>query len=858
MSTRFACIWICLCVAMMGSVSSVSHSLLEDHSDLFESHADRGSVVVTFDDSIHSDAVNAMDFDRDGNVIVGGLGCARDSSQLTVPYSCTMAFEGGTVTTDDFIPAFVSIIDTDGAKLSTYLFSSGFGDRVDAVLSLSNGDILVAGGFCWQSSQTNTPCALEGGGMSLLNRNPGTDAFVFRMTGEGQVVWSTALWSGGNDIINSLSEGPNGEIYVYGIFCNQVMSNCNLRDGSGTNIQSKGDTDLFVAKLDSAGTIQWVKGLGSTSDDYGMVNDFWSTSQKGVVATSDGGVIISGHVCMNQGWLDSCSFRFSPEAEPITRPDGFVAKYAANGTFSWHYQIGGTGNDYVQTTIALDEDRILVAGNHYSWNFTAGDLYIGNSGSSDAWWGILNHTSREWEGLWDSDDSHDSYIHSAAVGQNGEFVLAGSSCWDTTPCMTEINGLEFPGESYGLGWAMLVNSDGTSEWIQGVASTTRGNSHVNEVAMNDHGDIAMSLKGCESEDANNGDCMFSMLGHELGPLENASVVQILVRDIDRDGAMNPDDMCPDGETGWTSTPEEDMDSDGCRDGTEDEDDDNDGWSDYDEESCGKSSVDGSSTPTDADGDGVCDSVDTDDDDDGTDDDKDSFPLDPSEAYDHDGDGVGNNADPDDDNDDWEDDFDDFPRDGCAHLDTDGDGLPDSLLIPNCPTSLLVDEDDDGDGTSDMEDDYPLDPHLAKDTDGDGLPDYYNGPLSTFVVDDDDDGDGIPDTEDVFPLDPRESQDMDGDGVGDVSDPDRDGDGWLNQDELDCGTNPSDTSDVPEDTDGDGVCNELDTNGVLDVLGTGPALGLGLAMVVSVMALMISRYTARKGEEFELPNPPKLG
>jgi len=29
------------------------------------------------------------------------------------------------------------------------------------------------------------------------------------------------------------------------------------------------------------------------------------------------------------------------------------------------------------------------------------------------------------------------------------------------------------------------------------------------------------------------------------------------------------------------------------------------------------------------------------------------------------------------------------------------------------------------------------------------------------------------------------------------------------------------------------------------------------MVVSVVALMISRYTARKGEEFELPNPPKL-
>jgi hypothetical protein len=100
--------------------------------------------------------------------------------------------------------------------------------------------------------------------------------------------------------------------------------------------------------------------------------------------------------------------------------------------------------------------------------------------------------------------------------------------------------------------------------------------------------------------------------------------------------------------------------------------------------------------------------------------------------------------------------------------------------------------------------------------------------------------------------------MDSDGVGDVSDPDVDGDGWLNQNEMDCGTDPLDSGDVPKDSDGDGVCNELDTTGILDVLGTGPAMGLGLVMVLSVAALMISRFTAKKGKEFELYSPPKLG
>ena len=846
MSQRVVSFGICLSIAMMSMAVPISEASLDHDGKMSSAQENSESILVAFDDSIHSEGVNAMELDGSGNLIIGGIGCARDSTELNVPFTCEMAFDGGTVSTDDFVPAFISVMDNNGRRVSMDLFSSGFGDRIDAILSLSNGDILVAGGFCWQSSRTSDLCTLEGGGMSLQGINPGTDAFVFRMTGEGQVIWSTAFWSGGNDIINSLAEGPNGEIFVYGIFCNGVMVNCNLRDGTGTNIQSNGDTDIFLAKLDSSGSIQWVEGLGSASDDHSMEGYFWSTSQKGVVATSDGGVIISGHVCMNRDWFEGCEFRFSPDTEPITGSDGFVAKYAPDGSFDWYELIGGAGTDYVQSAIALDDDRVLVAGNHYSFNFSVGDLYVQNSGSSDAWWAIFNHTSMEWEGLWDSDDAHDSYIHSAAAGPNGGYVLGGSSCWSTTPCMTEISGLEFPGESYGLGWALMVSPDGSGEWIDGVASTTRGDSHVNEIVMNEHGDIMMALKACSSEEDNDGDCMFSMLGNELGPLENGSAIQILRTDLDRDGVPNPDDSCPTGETGWTSSPEEDSDSDGCRDSGEDDDDDNDGWPDLDEASCGTSKYDDSSKPVDTDGDGACDYLDMDDDDDGTDDAADAFPLDPSEAYDYDGDGVGNNADYDDDNDDWEDDIDDFPQDGCAYLDTDGDGLPDFLLISNCPTELTIDEDDDDDGTKDVEDDYPIDPHMTKDTDGDGLPDHYSGPLSTVTVDEDDDGDGVPDELDMFPLDPRESQDMDRDGVGDVSDPDVDGDGWLNQNELDCGADPLDSGDFPTDSDGDGVCNELDTTGIFAVLGTGPAMGLGLVMVVSVIALMVSRFTAKKG------------
>ncbi len=66
--------------------------------------------------------------------------------------------------------------------------------------------------------------------------------------------------------------------------------------------------------------------------------------------------------------------------------------------------------------------------------------------------------------------------------------------------------------------------------------------------------------------------------------------------------------------------------------------------------------------TDTDGDGIEDSIDTDDDNDGVDDANDAFPTDAGESLDSDGDLIGNNADPDDDNDGVLDAADDYPLD----------------------------------------------------------------------------------------------------------------------------------------------------------------------------------------------------
>ena len=181
-------------------------------------------------------------------------------------------------------------------------------------------------------------------------------------------------------------------------------------------------------------------------------------------------------------------------------------------------------------------------------------------------------------------------------------------------------------------------------------------------------------------------------------------------------------------------------------------------------------------------------------------------------------------------------------------DFDMDGMPDELPddYPDTgvePYTLIEDEDDDNDGLLDTNesiigtdpynpdtdgdgfcdgnlsvanvcsagpDPYPLDPNAPVDTDGDGLPDElppgYEGEL---LEDEDDDNDGFSDLSELACNSDSKNassipNDMDGDAICDSEDPDRDGDGIENEAEI--GESLGGTDSNNPDTDGDGVCD----------------------------------------------------
>jgi len=174
----------------------------------------------------------------------------------------------------------------------------------------------------------------------------------------------------------------------------------------------------------------------------------------------------------------------------------------------------------------------------------------------------------------------------------------------------------------------------------------------------------------------------------------------------------------------------------------------------------------------------------------------------------------------------------IPSNTCLN-DSDCDGISDS------------EEDDDDDGVPNIEDDCANTQNgqfvdefgcsdYQRDSDNDGVTDANDQCENTPVIEItnvnafgcsasewDSDSDGYFDNEDMFPLDASEWEDTDNDNIGNNADLDDDGDGWLDEIEIQCQTNQLSEMSIPNDTDDDEQCDYIDDDddddGILDTL-----------------------------------------
>lgn len=204
----------------------------------------------------------------------------------------------------------------------------------------STGDVQIDEGF--------DAIRLSGGGYLGVGRTRSygqglSDVYVVRYNSSGVVQWSRALGRTDHDVAYAVIQTSDGGFALCGT----------TGGGSGSN------SDIYLIKLSSMGSVQWDKIYGTARNEQGY----------DLKQLSDGGYIITGYTTNSQ-------------SQPQSKRDVLLLRVTSNGTVSWCNAYGGTELDEGRKVILDGTSGFTVIGSTQSYGNGLWDVYILNTNTS--------------------------------------------------------------------------------------------------------------------------------------------------------------------------------------------------------------------------------------------------------------------------------------------------------------------------------------------------------------------------------------------------------------------------------------------------------------------------------------------
>lgn len=244
----------------------------------------------------------------------------RSAGAVARPDSDSLSANGGS---DAFIVAY----RPDGTRAWGRAFGGPGGDSGLGVAVDDAGGIYLAMGF----EQT-----VQMGATSLTSHGA-LDVMVGKLGPDHTPEWAFGAGGGSIDQPWRVAVHPAGGVVVTGSF----------RYGAyfGTAVLNALGYDAFLLRLDDAGDVMWVRGLGGRGDDDAF----------GVGTDAGGNIYVSGT------YTDSTNFGGTILHTTGPPGDAFVASYAANATLRWVRSVNGA-EQARGFGLAISGGRLFVAG----------------------------------------------------------------------------------------------------------------------------------------------------------------------------------------------------------------------------------------------------------------------------------------------------------------------------------------------------------------------------------------------------------------------------------------------------------------------------------------------------------------
>ena len=168
-------------------------------------------------------------------------------------------------------------------------------------------------------------------GTNTLVSSGSTDIFLVKTDNQGNFVWAKQAGGTGSDRGTSIKVDAQGNSYITVFF-----------NGTATfetqQVTSAGLQDVFIAKYNTAGVLQWVESAGGPTADLG----------NGICVDNNGNVIVTGE------FRGTASFGTTSLTSQNNSIDVFITKLDGNGAFQWTRQGAG---DFVDRGIDIACDN---------------------------------------------------------------------------------------------------------------------------------------------------------------------------------------------------------------------------------------------------------------------------------------------------------------------------------------------------------------------------------------------------------------------------------------------------------------------------------------------------------------------
>jgi hypothetical protein len=238
---------------------------------------------------------------------------------------------------------YVSKLDASGNFIWGRSIGSTGNDIGHAIAVDANNNVYVAGYF------TGTVDFDPGAGTFTMTSLGSQDMFILKLDASGNFLWAKQLGSPSSDELYALALDNSGNVYTTGYFYDIV----DFDPGVGTyTLQSMGNGDLFVSKLDANGNFIYAKQMGGTNHEVAYA----------ITVDAAQNVYTTGYFFMN------ADFDPGPATFNISIPSSgcFISKLDVNGDFSWAKAFSGSSS--VGRSIKADNANNVYTTGYFSGN----------------------------------------------------------------------------------------------------------------------------------------------------------------------------------------------------------------------------------------------------------------------------------------------------------------------------------------------------------------------------------------------------------------------------------------------------------------------------------------------------------